>query len=326
MSNICDANDGACVNRGADILRCGGTVVFPTETVYGLGALFNDEKAVARIFEIKRRPRFDPLIVHVPGREWLDELSAGMPSEVQTQVDLLVKAFWPGPLTVVVPRGDIVPGIVAAGLPTVAVRSPSHPVARRLIEKAGAPVAAPSANRFGCVSPADAAEAHRQLGEGPDLILDAGPAPVGVESTIVGFEKGKAVLLRPGGLPREEIEGILGPLGEAGSEAEISSPGRMPRHYAPDRPVTLVDDLEDVPQEQRSGTAALAYQNRPLEGYEVMEFLSDGGGLRQAACRLFAALSRLGRSGANRIYAERVPEEGLGLAIMDRLRRASHQE
>lgn len=322
MSRLLDADDPASIDAAAQALRSGGVVAFPTETVYGLGARFDDEQAVARIFEIKLRPRFDPLIVHVKGSGQLEGLVVNVPPKAAA----LIQRFWPGPLTIVLPKTGGVPDIVTAGLDTVAVRSPSHPVARELLEKAGVPIAAPSANRFGCVSPVDAAEVLRQLEGGPDVILDAGRTPVGVESTIIAFEDETPILLRPGGLPLEEIEAVAGKVEMKSLGERPASPGQLPRHYAPEKPLSLVERIEDVADSERSGSAALTFARKPLEGFAVVEHLSEAGDVREAACNLFAALARLGRSGVEKIWVEKVPEEGLGLAVMDRLRRAAHQD
>lgn len=318
MSRLLDARDPGALAAAAELLRAGGIVAFPTETVYGLGAIFDNQRAVARVFEVKGRPRFDPVIVHVSGPEWLERLVREVPGPARR----LIERFWPGPLTLVLPRRPAVPDIVTAGLDTVAVRAPSHPVASRLIELTGAPLAAPSANRFGRLSPVDAGEVLRQLPEGPDAVLDGGRTPVGVESTVIGFAAGRPVLLRPGGLPVEEIERVAGKVGREERAGRPRAPGQLPRHYAPEQPLLLVDRLEEVAPAERAGAAALAFRRRPLEGFLRVEALTEAGDLREAACNLFAALSRLARSGASRIYAEKVPEEGLGRAIMDRLRRA----
>ncbi len=195
------------VARAAAVLRQGGVVAFPTETVYGLGAAAFDPAAVARVFEIKQRPGFDPLIVHVYDREMLERVAAEVPAPAQA----LIRRFWPGGLTLVLGKQPAVPGIVTAGLGRVAVRMPSHPVARALVRLAG-PLAAPSANPFGYISPTRAQHVARMLGDGPDLILDAGPADLGLESTIVAFDP-HPVLLRAGAIPSEEIEAVVGPLG-----------------------------------------------------------------------------------------------------------------
>ncbi len=307
--------------EAAVILRNGGTVAFPTETVYGLGANALDPRAVARVFEIKQRPRFDPLIVHVPSvaqgqqvvREWPDTARE------------LVQRFWPGPLTLVLPKGDVIPDIVTAGLPTVALRMPAHPLALALIAEAGVPVAAPSANRFGSISPTTSDHVRAQLGGAVDLVLDGGPCQVGVESTVVGLAGDGPVLLRAGGTPVEEIEQVVGPVQRSGADlARPTSPGQYPRHYAPRTPLSVCADWHDLPLAGRSGLLTLGPPT--MAGpFEAVEVLSERGDVREAAANLFAALHRLDALGLDRIVAVRVPDAGLGLAINDRLRRAAHE-
>lgn len=308
------------ISRAAAILRAGGVVAFPTETVYGLGASAFDERAVARVFEIKGRPRFDPLIVHVSGLEAAAALAADIPPAVER----LARRHWPGPLTLVLPKHPVVPDLVTAGLPTVAVRCPRHPVALELLREVGGPIAAPSANRFGGLSPTTAEAAAEQLGEGPDLILDGGPCAVGVESTIVAFEPDGPVMLRPGGLSLEEIEAEIGPVRIApATDERPRAPGRLARHYAPRTPVRLMEDA--LPDDRTAARSALLTLRAPpdAERYAAVEALSPAGDLREAAARLFAALRRLDAMGLDCIFAELMPETGLGRAINDRLRRAA---
>jgi L-threonylcarbamoyladenylate synthase len=304
------------ISRAAEILRSGGLVAFPTETVYGLGADALNAVAAAGIFEAKGRPFFDPLIVHIARREDLLLLA----SRLDPRAEKLIDAFWPGPLTVILPKAPIVPDIVTAGLDTVALRMPSHPVARKLIERAGVPVAAPSANPFGYLSPTTAGHVERQLGGRVDMILDGGPCPVGVESTILKFDNAGAWLLRPGGLALEEIERIIGPVATAIPEG-VEAPGQLPGHYSPHTPVIIVDGPEDA---RDDGAAYLAFREAPAgRSFTGVEILSPRGDFREAAARLFSALHTLDQCGAAVIYAERLPETGLGRAIMDRLSRAS---
>jgi L-threonylcarbamoyladenylate synthase len=305
------------IERAGALLRNGGVVAFPTETVYGLGANALDARAVARIFEIKRRPAFDPLIVHVADDEMLARVSRSVPESAR----LLMRRFWPGPLTLVLERGDEVPLIVTAGQETVAVRMPSHPVAMALLQTAGVPIAAPSANPFGALSPTRAAHVIRAIGDRVDLIIDAGATPLGIESTIVQLEP-KPQLLRPGALPLEDIEAVIGKV-ERDTTAEEwpRAPGRLASHYAPQTPLRLV--LSPVSREQRANCGFLGFADAP-EGYAAVRILSPSGNLREAAAHLFEALHDLDELGLQRIDAERVPETGLGLAIMDRLRRAEN--
>lgn len=309
------------IRRAADALSHGGIVAFPTETVYGLGADAFNPIAVARIFEAKRRPHFDPLIVHIAGFDGIDVVARDIPGAAR----LLADAFWPGPLTLVLPKKDRVPDIVTAGLPTVAVRMPANDVALSLIRLLGRPVAAPSANPFGYLSPTCARHVAEQLGNEVDMILDGGQCDVGVESTIVKIDDSFAELLRPGGLPAEEIERIIGKLQIAEDpSARIDSPGQLKSHYAPKTPVRIVGGIDEVPRED--GIGVLAFTGTPRHAdFSAVEILSPSGDLREAAARLFLCLHNLDSRGVSVIYAESVPETGLGLAIMNRLRKAAAQ-
>ncbi len=314
MSRILPA-DARGIRAAARALAEGRLVAFPTETVYGLGAIVTDDRAIARIFLAKRRPHHNPLIAHAANRSmaagfaWLDE-----------RAERLAEAFWPGPLTLVLPLKNGVPvsPMVTAGLSTIGVRVPAHPVARRLVEETGLPVAAPSANRSGRVSPTTAAHVARDLGETVDLILDAGPCSVGVESTIVDLsEPERARLLRPGGIPRERIEALIGPLEGAASGGPVRSPGLLGRHYAPRRPLRL------EAQRVAGDEALLAFGPEPLAGARVTLNLSPRGDLVEAAANLFAMLRRLDEADVRAIAVMPIPREGLGEAINDRLRRAA---
>lgn len=309
------------IRQGAGLIRQGGVVAFPTETVYGLGANALDAEAVARIYAVKNRPEFDPLIVHVAERSALDALVTTIPETVAT----LMAHFWPGPLTVVLPKQDCVPDIVTAGLPTVAVRMPAHPVALALIRQAKVPIAAPSANLFGCISPTCAAHVRDQLGDAVNLIIDGGSCQVGVESTIVTFDRDSVVLLRHGGIALEAIADAVGEVQVATPhDNRPQSPGRLLRHYAPRTPLTL-RELAGPPS-RGCKTGLLALQASPWDDrYAVTEILSPNGSLPEAATKLFAALRRLDGADLDCIEAIPVPEEGLGRAINDRLRRAAYR-
>jgi L-threonylcarbamoyladenylate synthase len=311
------------LHRAAEIVRKGGIVAFPTETVYGLGADAFQPLAVARIFEAKRRPYFDPLIVHV-GRP--DDLKKLVP-KVPPAATRLIDRFWPGPLTIILEKRETVPDIVTAGLPTVAVRMPDHPMASRLLEESNCPIAAPSANPFGYLSPTTAEDVREQLGDQVDLVLDGGPCKVGVESTIVSLVKGMPFLLRPGGLALEEIEAIIGPVHvETTHDEKPLAPGRLERHYAPRTPLVIHDDRKscEATQDTRVGRLALC-ESQEIQGVQHVEVLSKTGDLREAAANLFSAIRKLDRLGLDIIVADPVPEVGLGRAIMDRLRRASRK-
>ncbi|MCX7645644.1 MAG: L-threonylcarbamoyladenylate synthase [Rhodobacteraceae bacterium] len=305
------APDDRGLARAAELLRAGELVAFPTETVYGLGADATDDRAVAKVFEAKGRPRFNPLIVHVADRAAAARLAA-----LEGPADRLAAAFWPGPLTLVLPlrAGAGISPLVTAGLATVAVRVPAHPLAERLLAAFGGPVAAPSANPSGRVSPTQARHVLDGLGGRIAAVLDGGPCPVGIESTILGFEGGRAVLLRPGGLPAEAVEACLGaPLAQpAADPAAPSSPGQLASHYAPGVPLRLGATAP------RPGESFLGFGR--VAGADLN--LSPSGDLVEAAANLFhhlRALDALGRP----IAVSPVPETGLGRAINDRLRRAA---
>ena len=307
------------IAAAAELVRSGEVVAFPTETVYGLGADATNAEAVARIFAIKARPSFDPLIVHIDG---LDRLSA-VASDVPRAARALAERFWPGPLTVVLPKTATIPPIVTAGLPSVAVRVPDHAVARALLYAAATPIAAPSANPFGYVSPTTAAHVEAQLGE-LSLILDGGPCRVGVESTIVSFVGPVPTLLRPGGIGVEDIERCIGAVRIGGDTDQPIAPGQLPRHYAPRLPIAIVDSVGEIPAAARTGAALLLPMPAAgTDGFAHVETLSADGAPTAVAANLFAALRRLDGGAYARVYAVAVPEVGLGRAIMDRLRRAS---
>ena len=307
------------IKKAAAAIRRGGVVAFPTETVYGLGADGFNPEACARIFEIKKRPRFDPLILHAASAAKAKKLFLKIPKPALK----LMKKFWPGPLTLVLPKAKAVPGIVTAGLDTVAVRVPAHPAALKLIELSGRPIAAPSANLFGRLSPTTARHVKNQLGRnGPDIILDGGEAGVGVESTIIAFMGAKPVLLRPGGVAVEKIEKIVGKLfTPARGTKKPLAPGGLKKHYSPTVKLKLVNNESGARPGPRA--AYLAFSKPPLGKYKITELLSAKGDLRGAAANLFKCLHSLERKGVGVIYAERVPRHGLGLAIMDRLKRGA---
>ncbi|OGP73815.1 MAG: threonylcarbamoyl-AMP synthase [Deltaproteobacteria bacterium RBG_16_49_23] len=310
------------IHQAAEIIKRGGIVAFPTETVYGLGADAFNPLAVARVFEVKQRPYFDPLIVHVASHRDLNHLV----SEIPSNAEKLIERFWPGPLTLVLLKREEVPDIVTSGLPTVAVRMPKHPVALSLIEESECPIAAPSANPFGYLSPTTAEHVQEQLGDQVDLILDGGPCEVGVESTILSFAEKTPKLLRPGGVPLEEIESIIGQVEVRSNKEKILAPGMLPRHYAPQTPVLLHWSEKNAEAYRGKRIGFLAFQEpRLFLKFIHIEVLSKKGDLREAAANLFSAIRRLDALKLDLILAESVPEAGLGRAIMDRLRRASSQ-
>ncbi|MGF1646152.1 MAG: L-threonylcarbamoyladenylate synthase [Kineosporiaceae bacterium] len=309
------------LEEAAATLRSGGLVAFPTETVYGLGANALDATAVAGIFRAKRRPSFDPLIVHLAGAADAARLTSLPPSAAA-----LAARFWPGPLTLVLPRPRDIPGIVTSGLDTVAVRVPDHVVARELLLRAGVPVAAPSANRFGRLSPTTADHVRTDLDGEVDVIVDGGPTRWGVESTVVDARGDRPVVLRLGALTVEDIEAAVGAVEvRRGSDGRPATPGALPSHYAPGAPLRLATAGHPPPAD-RGTRACLAFRTVP-PGYAAGEALSPDGNLVTAAARLFEALHRLDAATRERglvgIVAEPLPEEGLGRAVNDRLRRAA---
>jgi L-threonylcarbamoyladenylate synthase len=314
-------NDNETIQQAAVIIRRGGIVAFPTETVYGLGADAFHPLAVARVFEVKRRPYFDPLIVHVANPRDMKKLA----KEIPTNAKRLTEKFWPGPLTVVLLKEEKIPDIVTAGLATVAIRMPNHPMALSLIKESKCPIAAPSANPFGYLSPTTAEHVREQLGDQVDLILDGGPCPVGVESTIISFLGESPRLLRAGGVSLEEIESIIGKVEVTEiREDRPSAPGMLLRHYAPQTPIILDWDEKNLDLHKNKKIGLLAFQEpKGNLKFHSIEFLSKKGDMREAAANLFAAIRRLDALNLDLILAEPVPEVGLGRAIMDRLRRAS---
>ncbi|MGC4808364.1 L-threonylcarbamoyladenylate synthase [Micromonospora sp. DT233] len=307
------------IAEAAAALRAGGLVAFPTETVYGLGANALDARAAARIFEAKQRPSFDPLITHLADAADLTALVGPVPEAVAA----LAARFWPGPLTLIVDRPVTIPAIVTSGLATMAVRVPDEPSARALIAAAGVPVAAPSANRFGQLSPTRAEHVVAGLGAAVDVVLDGGPTRCGIESTIVDARSGRPVVLRLGALPVEALVEAVGPVTvRPGSSGQPVAPGTLAAHYAPRTPLRVVEHAGPAAGGGRRGL--LAFRERPAGGdWAAVEVLSPAGDLTAAAARLFDALHRLDAAGVGEIVAERVPDVGVGRAINDRLGRAA---
>jgi L-threonylcarbamoyladenylate synthase len=327
------ADDRALAHVAAH-LRAGGIAAFPTETVYGLGAVLWDEAAIAQVFARKARPLFDPLIAHVAEPAGLDALwdEAATPEPARAAVRRLTAAVWPGPLTVLVPKVARVPLLATAGLSLVGVRCPAHPVARALLAAVGAPLVAPSANRFGRVSPTTALAVVAELGADL-LVLDGGPCAVGVESTVVAFEDdGAPVVLRPGGLSLDAVRAHTGREPRVGGRGRVEAPGQTASHYAPARPATLLPAalpecglppgrwavLASTTPEAR--VRALAGPGTTLAAVEV---LSAAGDSVVAAQRLFAALRRLDEADADVLLEPWSPNGGLADALRDRLRRAA---
>ncbi len=306
--------DAAGIAEAARLLRAGRLVALPTETVYGLGADATDGRAVAAIYEAKGRPSFNPLIAHVG--EPAEALNLGL---FDHDARALAEAFWPGPLTLVVPMaaGAGIADLARAGLDTVGLRVPSHPVARALLNATGRPVAAPSANRSGHVSPTTAAHVLADLDGRIDAVLDAGSTEVGVESTIVACLGDAPVLLRPGGVPREAVEAVIGRALAAASGETTIAPGMLASHYAPNAAIRL--DARDVSPDE----ALLAFGSDLPPGAGRVLNLSPTGDLAEAAANLFGHLRALDASGTARIAVMPLPRDGLGEAIRDRLARAA---
>jgi L-threonylcarbamoyladenylate synthase len=311
-TRLLPANAASIAQAGA-MLREGKLVAFPTETVYGLGANALDDRAVATIFAAKERPRFNPLIVHVLGRPEAEALAAFHPL-----AGALANEFWPGGLTLVLKRREpsSLSLLSGAGLDTVALRAPSHPIARALLKEARVPIAAPSANRSGRISPTTALAVMEELSGRVHAVLDGGPCELGLESTVIGFAGNRAVLLRKGAIAREAVEQITGPLA-APEPGVIEAPGMMANHYAPGTPLRL--NARNI----QPGEALLAFGEGAPQGARAMCNLSPNGDLAEAAANLFAMLRMLDKSGAATIAVMPVPDIGLGEAVNDRLLRAA---
>lgn len=316
------APEAALLARAAEVLRRGGLVAFPTETVYGLGAHALDPAAVAEIYRAKGRPSYNPLIVHVSDADAARALSSAWPEAA----DRLAAAFWPGPLTLVVPRAAAVPVDVTAGLPNVALRVPAHPVALALLRAAALPVAAPSANRSTEISPTTAEHVARSLGDRVDLILDGGPCEVGIESTVLSLASGVPTILRPGTISVDEIAELIG--GEVASVqgkaeregAALPSPGMMDRHYAPRAELIVAPDPRGVELDGRRTAVLTLHGPIGLPGASALPMPPDPAGY---AARLYATLHALDGDGYERIVAEEPPDTPAWAGVRDRLRRAA---
>ena len=319
------------IKQAAEVIHNRGLVAFPTETVYGLGANALDPKAFTGIFEAKKRPLDDPLIIHIAHEKDLQKFV----KEVTPEAERLIECFWPGPLTLVLEKEDIVPDIVTTGLDTVAVRMPSNPIARKLIEMAGVPIAAPSANLFGRPSPTTAGHVLEDLNGSIDVILDGGDTEIGVESTVVEIIDDKVIVLRPGGTDVEELNKIVGEV-EVHTESQVSekSPGKYPQHYSPKAKVILIENdlLQTAKVQERaldmtsSGlkVGVLAKQEHENEYREfALKVLGPENDLKTCASRLFHLLREFDSEGVDVIIAEGIEEKGLGRAIMNRLKKAA---
>lgn len=312
---------GIDLSDAARWLRAGECVAIPTETVYGLAANALDPAAVVKIFEIKNRPAFDPLIVHVPDAEAIERYAM----DISPLLRELARRFWPGPLTLLLPKRDVIPDLVTSGLPRVGLRAPAHPLTQALLRQLPFPLAAPSANPFGYISPTTARHVYDQLQGKIPYILDGGDCRIGLESTIVGFEDGQVTVYRLGGLALEEIERVAGPVWVAlNQSSNPAAPGMLKSHYAPRKLLILGDIDKNLSLFSHKKTGILAFrQKRSLPAGAVEIVLSEKGDLAEAAQRLFAALRKLDESEVEVILAEPVPEAGLGRAVNDRLKRAA---
>lgn len=315
------AEIGKDIIKAAALLREGRLVAIPTETVYGLAGNALSVEAVTNIFVAKNRPHFDPLIVHVLGTDAVGDYAEKIPD----QAFELMKRFWPGPLTLLLPKKKIVPDLVTAGLDRVGLRCPDHPMTLALLHALPFPLAAPSANPFGYVSPTRPDHVNDQLGDDVAYILDGGECKVGIESTIVGFEKGAPCIYRLGGLRVEDIESITGRAQvNANSVSNPQAPGQLESHYSPRKQVVLGDIPALVIEHRSRAVGVLSFTKLNLSGAIKKEIvLSPSGDVNEAAQRLFSALRELDRSKIDIILTELVPDMGLGRAINDRLRRAA---
>ncbi|MEV0202545.1 L-threonylcarbamoyladenylate synthase [Nonomuraea sp. NPDC050691] len=316
--------DRVDIDRAAGVLRGGGLVAFPTETVYGLGANAADGAAAARVFQVKGRPPSHPLIVHLDGAEQLGDWAEDMPAAAR----LLAERFWPGPLTLVLRRGRRVPLETTGGLETVAVRVPAHPVALALLSAFGGGIAAPSANRFGSVSPTTADHVRAELGDAVEVVLDGGPCQVGVESTIVDATGDILSVLRPGGVTREDLEAALGRPLAVPATSPIRVPGQHPSHYAPQARVVLVEPEQVVAEAERAQESGhqvgvllpSTFASAEVKAHAVVALPAS---MPVYARELYAFLRELDQQGCDLIVASLPPEQGLGAAIANRLRRAA---
>jgi L-threonylcarbamoyladenylate synthase len=308
------------IAEAAEVIKAGGLVAFPTETVYGLGADGLNPVASAKIFEAKKRPAFNPLILHIAHKDWLKRFSI----YDDERINRLIEIFWPGPLTLVLPKTDLVPNIITSGNSTVAVRMPNHKVALELIEKSNVPIAAPSANKFGHLSPTTAQHVVKSLGNKVDIILDGGKCSVGVESTILELHHDEVFMLRPGGLSREKIEKEIGKIKSGKTNPnKPNAPGQLPFHYAPSIPIAFLND-ETLKKNSGKKIGALFFEEiKHKNDFENVKVLSSSGNLNEAAANLFRFLHEFEKENLELILVEPVKEEGLGVAIMDRLKKAA---
>jgi L-threonylcarbamoyladenylate synthase len=310
------------IEQAIEHLNTEDIIAIPTETVYGLAGNIYSSKAIHNIFQLKQRPLSNPLIVHIPAINELTKIATNIP-EVAYK---LAETFWPGPLTLLLPKQPSVPDFITAGKKTVAVRIPNHPVTLALLESLDFPLAAPSANPFGSISPTTAEHVANYFENKLELILDGGPSEKGIESTIIGFEKNQPILYRYGSISVEEIETITGTLSlNTLIENNPDAPGMLPFHYSPNTGMLLVDDIEKyIHLFSHMRIGLLLFENSiPNDRVIVQEILSSKGNLKEACSNLYAALHRLDKLNLDLIIAEQLPDKGLGETINDRLKRAS---
>ena len=305
------------IDIAAKYIQEGKLVAFPTETVYGLGANALNPMAVAKIFELKERPTFDPLIVHIANISDLERLIIGHDERVYK----LAEKFWPGPLTMVLPKSDLVPDIVTSGLSTVGIRMPNNEIALELIRKSNCPIAAPSANKFGKISPTNAAHVQKNL-QKVDFVLDGGKTNVGIESTIIKLNSNGFEILRHGIITQEEIETVIPFAPEENIQADIVAPGMLQSHYSPTKPFYIINDtiLNQI-DKQKAGF--ISFSGKNLKNFKEVFHVSQNGDLKEYAVNLFEAMHHFQESDVDYIIAEPVAEKGIGIAIMDRLKKAA---
>jgi len=328
------------LDKAAVVLRSGGIVAFPTETVYGLGADAYNPRAITKVFEAKGRPSFDPLIIHIAAVNTLYETAdlSQLNEETKLKLFLLADNLWPGPLSIVLPKNKRIPGIATAGLDTAAIRFPSLQTAQTLISLSGGALAAPSANPFGRLSPTRAEHVRSGLGNKVDIILDGGPTQIGLESTVLDLTGKQIRILRPGGTPKEAIEKLIGPVEDSsgeisdGNKAGLVSPGLLKSHYAPKTPLFVYSKADILRQPYETGIAFLFFDDSALNSWlkeqgtqtnkAIIRVLSPSGSVNEAAACLFDTLHELDGLQNTRIFAQFAPNNGLGAAINDRLLRA----
>ncbi len=307
------------IEQAVAVLTEGGVVAFPTETVYGLGADVFNSYAIAKIFEIKRRPKFDPLIVHICDKDSVFDIAEHVPLLAKR----LAERFWPGPLTIILRKKSVIPDIVTAGLSTVGIRMPSHPVARKLIKALGRPIAAPSANPFGYISPTRVSHVVRSFKDKVPIVLDGGNSQFGLESTIISISNDKVIVNRHGAIPIEEIRAMGITVEEKKGNDKCEAPGELPYHYAPVKPLIIVNTIDEVVLNDSSFLGLVEKKKRPISRY--IRYLSRDGDLKEAAANFFSHLIDLDKKDVDIIYAERIPEKGLGKAMMERLKKAAQK-